>query len=65
MSGSTKSTNMKNLEQLKAELQKEEQMAENEQVELKGGVAKAYWDDKRRERPGTRSVAIRVRHWAY
>ena len=47
------------------QLQKEEQMAENEQVELKGGVAKAYWDDKRRERPGTRSVAIRVRHWAY
>lgn len=57
---------MKNLEQLKAELQEEEQMAENAQVELKGGIYKAYWDDKRRERPGsTRSVTIRIRPSAY
>ncbi len=54
---------MKNLEQLKEELHKEEQMAENVQSELKGGLAKGYWDDKRRERPGTtRSVTLRSRY---
>jgi|JI9StandDraft_2_1071091.scaffolds.fasta_scaffold1808479_1 hypothetical protein len=52
---------MKNLEQLKEELPKGEQMTANAQLEFKGGMAKAYWDDKRRERPGsTRSVVIRT-----
>jgi hypothetical protein len=52
---------MKNLEQLKEELQFVERVAETEQTEFKGGLAKYYYDDKRRERPGTtRGVTYRI-----